>query len=180
MGGRGGGGVGGVSRLRFPPGPHLRSSRFSQHPRLRQAPTRRFAKNRNLRGLGFLWGKGPRPLVGRAPSPGGPGPRPPGDLAHRPPTSPVNFLAIPGLKTLGCHHNPQSADLGGRWMVSEGYSPMRGGGFPSSAFQPLGRASFCIPAHEKPGLLHRLISCAQSLRFRTRAVDRLTTQTSGP
>ena len=33
----------------------------------------------------------------------------------------------PGLKTLGCYHNPQSADLGGRWMVSEGYSPMRGG-----------------------------------------------------
>ena len=43
----GGGGVGGVSRLRFPPGPHLRSSRFSRHPRLRQAPTRRFAKTRN-------------------------------------------------------------------------------------------------------------------------------------
>ena len=62
-GGGGGGGVGGVSRLRFPPGPHLRSSRFSRHPRLRQAPTRRFAKNRNLRW--FLWGKGP--LVGRAP-----------------------------------------------------------------------------------------------------------------
>ena len=32
-----------------------------------------------------------------------------------------------GLKTLGYYHNPQSADLGGRWMVSEGYSPMRGG-----------------------------------------------------
>ena len=39
-------------------------------------------KNRNLRGLGG--GKGPRPLVGRAPSPGGPGPQAPGDLAHRP------------------------------------------------------------------------------------------------
>ena len=26
----------------------------------------------------------------------------------------------PGLKTLGCYHNPQSADLEGRWMVSEG------------------------------------------------------------
>ena len=74
-----GGGVGGVSRLRFPPGPHLRSSRFSRHPRLRQAPTRRFAKNRNLRGLG---------------------------------------------------KRPETHDLlpfGGRWMVSEGYSPMRGG-----------------------------------------------------
>ena len=37
-------GGGGVSRLRFPPGPHLRSSRFSRHPRLRQAPARRFAE----------------------------------------------------------------------------------------------------------------------------------------
>ena len=125
-------GVGGVSRLRFPPGPHLRSSRFSRHPRLRQAPARRFAKNRNLRGLGvFLWGKGPRPLVGRAPSPGGPGPKPPGDLAHRPlgPGSrhshrltfcsqDFNFLLRlktmgPGLKTLGCYHNPQSVALDG-------------------------------------------------------------------
>ena len=42
----------------------------------------RFAKN--LQRLGGFWGKGPRPLVGRAPSPGGPGPKPPGDLAHRP------------------------------------------------------------------------------------------------
>ena len=48
----GGGGVGGVSRLRFPPGPHLRSSRFSRHPRLRQAPTRRFAKSQSF-GVGF-------------------------------------------------------------------------------------------------------------------------------
>ena len=115
-GGGRGGGVGGVSRLRFPPGPHLRSSRFSRHPRLRQAPTRRFAKNRNLRG--FCGEKAPGP-----PSPGGPGPKPPGDLAHRPRV--FNFLLPlkpigPGLKTLGCYHNPQSADLGGRWMVSEG------------------------------------------------------------
>ena len=50
-----GGGVGGVSRLRFPPGPHLQSSRFSRHPRLRQAPARRFAKNRNLRVFGGRW-----------------------------------------------------------------------------------------------------------------------------
>ena len=41
-------------------------------------------KNRNLRGLVVFVGKRPRPLVGRAPSPGGPGPKPPGDLAHRP------------------------------------------------------------------------------------------------
>ena len=127
--GEGGGGVGGVSRLRFPPGPHLRSSRFSRRPRPRQAPTTRFAKNRNLRGLGGFCG--PRPLVGRAPSPGGPGPKPPGDLAHRPlgPGSRHSHRLTscnrlkpmgPGLKTLGCYHNPQSADLGGRWMVSEG------------------------------------------------------------
>ena len=121
------GGGWGEGGLRFPPGPHLRSSRFSRHPRLRQAPTRRFAKNRNLRGL--VWGKRPQAA-------GGPGPKPwgPGDLAHRPlawipPLSPVDFLQtefltsqtrFPGLKTLGCYHNPQSADLGGRWMVSEG------------------------------------------------------------
>ena len=69
-------------------------------------------------------------IQGRAPSPGGPGPKPPRDLAHRPlgpPLSPVDFLQAelrlkpinPGLKTLG-YHNPQSADLGERWMVSEG------------------------------------------------------------
>ena len=91
-------------------------------------------KNRNLRGLWFLWGKGPRPLVGRAPSPGGPGPKPPGDLAHRPlgpgsrhshsfPASQVfNFLLRlkPWVRVSKRYHNPQSADLGGRWMVSEG------------------------------------------------------------
>ena len=120
----GGGGVGGVSRLRFFPGPHLRSSRFSRHPRLRQAPTRRFAKNER-----FVWGKGPRPLVWRGPGPQAfwrPGPQAPG--AWIPPLSPVDFLQTelrlkpmgPGLKTLGCYHNPQSADLGERWMVSEG------------------------------------------------------------
>ena len=115
----GGGGVGGVSRLRFPPGPHLRSSRFSRHPRLRQAPTRRFAKNRNLRGL-------PQAPGGPGPKPWRPGPQAPG--AWIPPLLPVDFLQaelrlkpmIPGLKTLGCYHNPQSADLGERWMVSEG------------------------------------------------------------
>ena len=65
--------LGGVSRLRFPPGPHLRSSRFSRHPRLRQAPTKKFAKNRNLRGCGEKapgpWRAGPQALGARAPSP---------------------------------------------------------------------------------------------------------------
>ena len=73
----GGGGVGGVSRLRFPPGPYLRSSRFSRHPRLRQAPTRRFAKNRNLRGLGGFVGKRPQAAGGPGPKPWGPGPQAP-------------------------------------------------------------------------------------------------------
>ena len=120
-----GGGGGGVSRLRFPPGPHLRSSRFSRHPRLRQAPTRRFAKNRN---------------------------------------------------------NPQSADLEARWMVSEGgafrvpvfapaFQPQAPGHLANKPLSPASRQpsrvknsknARCSSAHEKPGLLHRLISCAQS------------------
>ena len=121
-----GGGVGGVSRLRFPPGPHLRSSRFSRHPRFSQAPTKRFAKNRGGQGL----------------------PQAPG--AWIPPLSP-NFLfrlKPPGLKTLGCYHNPQSADLGGvGWFPkAELYSPIKGGVF-APAFQPLGRA----PSPWRPG-----------------------------
>ena len=86
--GGGGGGVGGVSRLRFPPGPHLRSSRFSRNPRLRQA------------------------------------------RAWIPPLSALNFLQAkfltsccvsnPWVRVSKRYHNPQSADLGGRWMVSEG------------------------------------------------------------
>ena len=80
----------------------------------------------------FLWGKGPRPLVGRAPSPGGPGPKPQvgwflkakpwglgptGDLAHRPlfgvwipPLSPVDLLAdnvfAPAFQPLGRAPSP--------------------------------------------------------------------------
>ena len=113
MGG-GGGGVGGVSRLRFPPGSHLQSSRFSRHPRLRQAPTRRFEFER----LGGFCGEKAHP-----------GPKPPGDLAHRPlgPGS-RHSHQLTSCKTSCCvsnpwvrvYHNPQSADLGGRWMVSEG------------------------------------------------------------
>ena len=93
-GGGGGVGVGGVSRLRFPPGPHFRSSRFSRHPRLRQAPTRRFAKNRNLRGLGGFCGEpggpGPKPWGPGPQAPWRPGPQAPG--AWIPPLSPVDFL----------------------------------------------------------------------------------------
>ena len=55
------------SRLRSPPGPHLRSSRFSRHPRLRQAPARRFAKNRER------LGKRPGPQAPWRPGPQAPG-----------------------------------------------------------------------------------------------------------
>ena len=115
----GGGGVGGVSRLRFPPGPHLRSSRFSRKPRLRQAPIRR-----------FLWGKGPRPLVGpgaRAPSPLETWPTGPWGLDPATLTDflQAKFLASccvsnPWVRVSKRYHNPQSADLAGRWMVSAG------------------------------------------------------------
>ena len=104
-------GRGGVSRLRFPPDPHLRSSRFSRQPRLRQAPTRRFAKNRHLRE------KAPSLLASRAPSPDGSGPR----AFWRPgPQAPCGLDRHSHRLTLSCYHNPQSADFGGRWMVCEG------------------------------------------------------------
>ena len=134
--------VGGVSRLRFPPGPHLRSSRFSRHPRLRQASSRRFAI--------VIWVVfvGPS-FVGRAPSPGGPGPKPPGDLAHRPlgPGSRrVDFLQA-------CYHNPQSA-----WMVSEG-GPQGLGDWrpgpqaPGAWIPPLSPLTSCKPATITPNPL---------------------------
>ena len=109
--GGGGGGVGGVSRLRFPPGPHLRSSRFSRHPRLRQAPTRRFAKNRNLRGWVVFVGKRPQGPGGPGPKPWGPGPQAPwrpgpqAPGAWIPPLSPVDFLQAEFL-TSCCVSNP--------------------------------------------------------------------------
>ena len=111
---------------------------------------RRFAAFRNLRGLG-----------GRPQAPGGPGPKPwgPGPQAPwRPgPQAPAAWIpplaefltsccvlkSWAGLRTLGCHHNPQSADLGGRWMVSEGGAlQSHENGVPvfAPAFQPLGRA----------------------------------------
>ena len=88
-------------------------------------------KNRNLSLGGFLREKGPRPVVGaRAPSPLETWPTGPWGLdRHSHGSLPASrvfnfFLRLkrmgPGLKTLGCYHNPQSADLGGRWMVSEG------------------------------------------------------------
>ena len=138
-GGGWGGGRGGIPAS-FPPGPPFPKQPFQPTP--------------------------PRPLVGRAPSPGGPGPKPPRDLAAWiPPLSPVDFLQAkfltsccvsnPWVRVSKRYHNPQSADLGGRWMVSEG------GAVPRSRIPKMPR---CSSAHEKPGLLHRLISCAQSLQ----------------
>ena len=95
------------------------------------------------------------------PSPGSPwrpGPQAPGawtaTLTGSLPASRVfNFLLRlkpmgPGLKTLGCYHNPQSADLGGRWMVSEGGALHSHDRRP---FQPLGRAPrFWGPGQQAP------------------------------
>ena len=73
------------------------------------------------------WRAGPQALGAR-------GPKPPGDLAHRPlgldPATLTDFLQAklltsccvsnPWVRVSKRYHNPQSADLGGRWMVSEG------------------------------------------------------------
>ena len=55
-GGGGGrrGGVAGVSRLRFPPGPHLRSSRFSRHPRLQALACYHNPQCAELGGVGWF------------------------------------------------------------------------------------------------------------------------------
>ena len=68
---RGGGGVGGVSRLRFPPGPPPPKQPFQPTPT--PSPG---SKNCNLRGLGGFCGEKARPLAG--PKPWGPGPQAPG------------------------------------------------------------------------------------------------------
>ena len=91
------------------------------------------------------WGPGPQ-------APWRPGPQAPG--AWIPPLLWVDFLQAKFL-TSCC-----VATIG--WFLkAELYSSMRGG-VPvfAPAFQPLGRA----PSPCKPGLLHRLISCAQSLQ----------------
>ena len=116
------GGGRGVSRLRFPPGPHLRSSV--------SADTHAFARlpPGGLRKIVFCgekapgaWWAGPQALGARAPSP---------------------------LETWPT----------GPWGLDPA-TLMRGG------CRILAAASRrCSSAHEKPGLLHRLISCAQSLQ----------------
>ena len=128
-------------------------------------------------------GPGPKPWGPGPQAPWRPGPQAPGSWI--PPLSPVDFLQFVASKR---YHNPQSADLGGRWMVSEGgavqfhegrgsrlhsFSCWAGPQAPANlANKPLSPASRsripkmprCSSAHEKPGLLHRLISCAQSLQ----------------
>ena len=135
-------------------------------------------------------GPGPKPWGPGPQAPWRPGPQAPG--AWIPPLSPVLtpcYVSNPWVRVSKRYHNPQSADLGGPWMVSEGgavqFHERRGSVF-APAFQPLGRAPApenlankplspasrsripkmprCSSAHEKPGLLHRLISCAQSLQ----------------
>ena len=126
-------------------------------------------------------GPGPKPWGPGPQAPWRPGPQAPG--AWIPPLSPVDFL----VRVLKRYHNPQSADLGGRWMVSEGgavqfherraslqhfswwVGPQAPGDLANKPLSPASRSRIpkmprCSSAHEKPGLLHRLISCAQSLQ----------------
>ena len=126
----------GVSRLRFPPGPHLRSSRFSRHPRLRRLRPGGLRKNRNLRGLVVFVGKRPQAPGGPGPKPWGPGPQAPSTLTDFLQAKFLTSCCVsnPWVRVSKRYHNPQSADLGGRWMVSEGgavqFHERRG--FPSS------------------------------------------------
>ena len=83
------GGVGGWGRrggipASFPSRSHLRSSRFSRHPRLRQAPTRR-----------------PKVLEPGPQAPWRPGPQAP--EAWIPPLSPVDFLQTEFLTSCGAN-----------------------------------------------------------------------------
>ena len=73
-------------------------------------------------------GPGPKPWGPGPQAPWRPGPQAPG--AWIPPLSPLNFLQAkfftsccvsnPWVRVSKRSHNPQSADLGGGWMVSEG------------------------------------------------------------
>ena len=118
-GGGGGGGRGGIPAS-FPSRSPPPKQPFQPTP----TPSP-FAKNCNLRGCDGpgpkVWGPGPQ-------APWRPGPQAPG--AWIPPLSPVDFLQAkfltsccvsnPWVRVSKRYHNPQSADLGGRWMVSEG------------------------------------------------------------
>ena len=138
-------------------------------------------------------GKRPQAPGGPAPKPWGPGPQAPWRPGPQvpgawiPPLSPVDFLQSQvfnflRLKIMG------PGDLGGRWMVSEGGAvqfherrgsrlrsgisaagPQAPGDLANKPLSPASRSRIpkmprCSSAHEKPGLLHRFISCAQSLQ----------------
>ena len=87
------GGIGGVSRLCFFPGPHTKQP-------FQPTPTPSPGSLADLRA---------RTLVGRAPSPGGPGPKPPDPWG----LDPATLTMGSGFKTLGCHHNPDFGALDG-------------------------------------------------------------------
>ena len=122
------------------------------------------------------WWAGPKPWGPGPQAPWRPGPQAPG--AWIPPLSLTSkFLTSccvsnPWVRVSKRYHNPQSADLGGRWMVSEGGAVQfheRRGSLANKPLSPASRSRIpkmprCSSAHEKPGLLHRLISCAQSLQ----------------
>ena len=87
-------------------------------------------------------GPGPKPWGPGPQAPWRPGPQAPG--AWIPPLSPVDFLQVtsccvsnPSVRVSKRYHNPQSADLGGPWMVSEGgavqFHERRGSVFISAA-----------------------------------------------
>ena len=128
-------------------------------------------------------------MVGRTPSLGGPGPSPLETWPTAPPGS--RHSPVDSCKPATITPNPLTLRGVGWFLKAELYSLMRGG-VPvfAPAFQVLGRAPShwrpgqqapqpcpgslaasripkmprCSSAHEKPGLLHRLISCAQSLQ----------------
>ena len=196
VGGGGWGGYPGFVSLQVPTSEAAVSADTHAFARL---PPGGLRKNRNLRGLGGEkapgpWWAGPQALGARAPSPLETWPTGPWGLD---PATLTDFLhkfltsccvSNAWVRVSKRYHNPRSADLGGRWMVSEGGAvQFHRGGVPvfAPAFQPLGRAPRswkpgqqaspasrsripkmprCSSAHEKPGLLHRLISCAQSLQ----------------
>ena len=136
-GGGGEGGYPGFVSLQVPTSEAAVSADTHAFARL---PPGGLRKNRSLRGLVVFVGKRPQAPGGPGPKPWGPGPQAPGDLA----TGPWGLdTRVRWARASKRYHNPQSADLGGPWMVSEGgavqFHERRGSVF-APAFQPLGRA----------------------------------------
>ena len=135
-------------------GGDLRSSRFSRHPRLRQAPTRRFAKNRNLRGLGGFCGEkapgpewaGPQALEARAPSPLETWPTGPWGL------HPATFTVPEFLTSCGAN---SWVRVSKPWAATITPNPLTSGGvgwFPKAElYSSRLRSSISAPSPWKPG-----------------------------